>query len=430
LCAPSILIDLEMSVSVFVRIRPPTDNKSDLCVRVHSPQSISISDTTVYSSPIEAIYSCDQVIGADEKFSDVPPHLKSSVMYIGYGHSGSGKTHTMFGFGGVLNTVIEENDTNCSIQFFQVYNEKLYDLLDTLQSGRALTVQSDGSIPHVTTVGISSISELFSIVDIGLSNRRVAENAIHANSSRSHAILRIIGPSDQTITLVDLAGSERSHVSYKQQRSRQSELQSIHKSLHALRHCIMELGGSRKHHTLSMRRTSLLTKLLFSPNPKIDRCVLIACISPEKKFEKETLSTLDFVSSGLHLKSWYNRRPVVVQTCDEIDTLRQTIRDLQSELWAERQRRLELESRCDSPPPLTDVSYRRRRLTDETITPIILESTTLTPSLIESFSRKTIEPKQYLSQEWRHSQYDEILKKLWPATPTTRITSLIPLLPG
>ena len=197
-----------MSVSVFVRIKPPTtSSNSDLCLKVHSPQSISISDTTVYSSPIEAIYSCDKVIGPGENFS-IPPSNNKSVLYIGYGHSGSGKTHTMFGQGGVLNSIIEQYHATCSIQFFQVYNEKLFDLL--IDENQRLIVQSDGSIPHLTTVGISSISELFSVVDIGLSNRRVAGNAIHAHSSRSHAILRIFFPSNKTtITRVDLAGSER-----------------------------------------------------------------------------------------------------------------------------------------------------------------------------------------------------------------------------
>jgi len=432
-------------VSVYLRIKPPENLSDELCVKLRSPTSISITDTTVYSSPIEALYPCDGVIGPDETISEeLFSSPSSATLYIGYGHSGSGKTHTMFGAGGVLNGIVDRFlASSCSIQFFQIYNEKISDLLTV---GSTLTVRDDGYIPQLTTVGITSISELVSVVEIGLSNRIVSENAIHAHSSRSHAILRLFLPSNQIITIVDLAGSERTHVSYKQQRNRQTELQSIHKSLHALRHCIMELGSPRQDtfSNLPMRRTSVLTKILFSPNPPIDQCVLIACISPEKKFERETLSTLDFVSAGLNLNSWWRKKHVthtdvsiapIVVSGSEVDQLRQTVLNLQAELQMERERRVQLESRCDSPPPLADLSYRRqRKLTDETMTPIIVEST-ITPSLVDSPPVENMVPKNCLSQEWRHSQYDAILKKMWKSspshdTPKTRITTLIPLLPG
>ena len=455
----------DRTVSVYLRIKPPENPRDPLCIKIRSSDSISITDTTVYSSPIEALYSCDGVIGPDETLDVMSFPNSASSLFIGYGHSGSGKTHTMFGAGGVLNGIVEKFFCgSCTLEFFEIYNEKICDLLNI--RNQALPVRDDGSIPQLTTVSISSISELVSVVEIGLSNRAVSENAIHAHSSRSHAILRLCFPSNQTITIVDLAGSERSHVSYKQQRGRrQSELHSIHKSLHALRHCVMELGHGRYgKFSLPMRRTSILTKILFSSNLAIGHCVLIACISPEKTYERETLSTLDFVSAGLNLNSWWRKSPVnhsinSVKTChvsidnstSELELLKRTVLDLQQELRYERQRRVELESRCDSPPPppLTDLSYRRpaRKLTDESLTPIIVEST-MTPSLVETSPVAKFQPgKKILSQEWRHSQYDEILKKLWKSTPsntydevptppptkpvqTTRITTLIPLLPG
>ena len=446
-------------ISVLVRIRPSGNDGT--AVEKVSGTRIKVDDVSVYSSPIVSEFEFHSIIGPDEPVSVFPEtQEKGDVLIIGYGHSGSGKTYTIFGPGGVLDGLIDQvnfsNETT-SVCFLEVYNEKVFDLLSNTVE-KPLPVFEDVRkglvVKSLTTVDVKSPEELYAVVDVGLRNRIVSGNAVHSHSSRSHGILRVINGS-RSYWLADLAGSERIRQPKPTAAPRLShiEINSIHKSLHALRRCIM--GLSKK--GFVPVRSSALTRILFSSD--ISRCVVIACISPDKDCVSETLSTLDFANSGLNAKRWIkNSKPQ--RTLSEIQLLRYALHKLRQELAIEkaRRRRLEAEISRTMTPIIhhsgfaeggTAGTIRRlnnSKLTNQSNSSDFAEEDKTPPALmtiqdVETIDRPTwaqesvklgsFEPDKFsfvleqpsiiegscddtvLSQAWRHNQYDAILQRSW-----------------
>lgn len=446
------------SVSVFVRVRP--DLTPFRSLEIVSPTTLRVEDTSIYSSPMVSEFSFSGVIAADQDAGHhILPLLQAGsrdTLIIGYGHSGSGKTFTIFGPGGILDTLCSdclEFDATC-VSFCEVYNEKVLDLLSRRRTmDRPLPVQEDVDhhvvVKGLTAVQVSSSDELYAVVDVGLRNRVVSTNAVHAHSSRSHGIVKITS-SDRVFWLVDLAGSERIRSSLNTTQNKQTalEINGIHKSLHALRRCIKGLEGKRSRAFIPTR-SSVLTRILFSTT--VSKCILIACVSPDRSCVSETLSTLEFASSSRSAGPWsLATRPK--RTDKELDLLRYALAKLKQELHYERSRRMQLEaeiSRSCSPVmvhsgfALGGSAGTIKRLSsdaeegDETppallrITPVAKversgwadESIKLSrhgPNVSTTFDQPSVIgtscDDSVLSQTWRHLQYDAILQRCWQET--------------
>lgn len=132
-----------------------------------------------------------------------------------YGHTNSGKTHTIFGYGqelGMYQHAVQEmfaraaNGLLLQVRFFEVYNGKVYDLLNDRHPG-FVREDADGSI-HVrseTTMGpngevlTQSLTALYgdsaeavvSIIRASASSRAAGTSELHSQSSRSHAVLEL-----------------------------------------------------------------------------------------------------------------------------------------------------------------------------------------------------------------------------------------------
>ena len=101
------------------------------------------------------------------------------------------------------------------VSFYEIYCNKLYDLLNNRNS---LEIREDGKgIIHIVNLiekKIINIQNLIEIIDFGLRSRTTGITGANNDSSRSHAILQI-ELKDQNeicqtkISFVDLAGSER-----------------------------------------------------------------------------------------------------------------------------------------------------------------------------------------------------------------------------
>lgn len=154
---------------------------------------------------------------------------------MAYGQTGSGKTHSISGddanpgilpqFCDDLFTKIKEKNASeevyVSVSFFEVYNEKIFDLLG--KERKALTVHGGDEVKIIglTEVGVANRKEMNEWRKIGLQQRSTAATLINQLSSRSHAIFRItirreFVQQQKVITVshcffVDLAGSEKLH---------------------------------------------------------------------------------------------------------------------------------------------------------------------------------------------------------------------------
>ncbi|VDD88474.1 unnamed protein product, partial [Enterobius vermicularis] len=204
-----------------------------------------------------------------------------------YGQTGSGKTYTMVGPGslrGLIPRAVFYSSSIISTQeacdtfifevkctFAQLYKERLYDLLSNLEihlDGHGNTVLMGAEERVVNTV-----SDLISIVDEGLTRRHVAETAMNAESSRSHAILTLTVKTTSSsggitvhkhsrLNLVDLAGSERQKDAMSSG-ERLKEASSINRSLLMLGRVIRALSDPDfKQGSYVAYRDSTLTLLL------------------------------------------------------------------------------------------------------------------------------------------------------------------------
>ncbi|EGZ19327.1 hypothetical protein PHYSODRAFT_490913 [Phytophthora sojae] len=140
----------------------------------------------------------------------------STSCCFAYGHTNSGKTHTIFGYGpelGMCQRLVHDlfaqsSDSQLLVQvrFYELYNGKVFDLLNDRQPG-FVRQDADGTI-HVrsaTTMGPNgevltqslqaeygdSAAAVVDIISKGRSLRAEGTSELHHQSSRSHAVLEL-----------------------------------------------------------------------------------------------------------------------------------------------------------------------------------------------------------------------------------------------
>lgn len=131
-----------------------------------------------------------------------------------YGHTNSGKTHTIFGYDqelGMCQRLVHELFTSehkplVQVRFYELYNGQVFDLLNDRTSG-FVREDADGTI-HVrsaTTMGPNgevltqalhaeygeSAESILEIIRRGRSLRAEGTSELHQQSSRSHAVLEL-----------------------------------------------------------------------------------------------------------------------------------------------------------------------------------------------------------------------------------------------
>ena len=176
-------------------------------------------------------------------------------------------------------------------------------------------------------VGLPALTEAVVVEEAGAAealrtghaHRRQGANAIHAHSSRSHAVLQLelrdaadaaqppAGAAPEALlrlTLVDLAGSERASETMTDDAQTRQEGAEINRSLLALKECIRALDSGDAHTPF---RGSKLTQVLrdcLSPLASSShgggggggdaRAVMIATVSPAERWLDHTLNTLRY----------------------------------------------------------------------------------------------------------------------------------------
>ncbi|XP_015978992.2 kinesin-like protein KIF2C isoform X2 [Rousettus aegyptiacus] len=235
-----------------------------------------------------------------------------------YGQTGSGKTHTMGGdlSGKAQNAskgiyAMASRDVfllknqpryrnlglEVYVTFFEIYNGKLFDLLNKKAKLRVLEdgkqqVQVVGLQEHLVTCA----DDVIKMIDIGSACRTSGQTFANSNSSRSHAcfqiLLRAKGRVHGKFSLVDLAGNERGADTSSADRQTRMEGAEINKSLLALKECIRALGQNKAH--TPFRESKLTQVLRDSFIGENSRTCMIAMISPGISSCEYTLNTLRY----------------------------------------------------------------------------------------------------------------------------------------
>uniref|UniRef100_A0AAQ4NX01 Kinesin-like protein KIF14 n=1 Tax=Gasterosteus aculeatus aculeatus TaxID=481459 RepID=A0AAQ4NX01_GASAC len=264
-----------------------------------------------------------------------------------YGQTGSGKSYTMMGFGeeeGVIPRFCQElftrlspmldEEVTCHVEmsYFEVYNEKIHDLLVTRDepNQRTMPLRVREHPVHGPYVGW---------LTLGNKQRATAATGMNDKSSRSHSVFTLIMTQTQTefvegeehdhsitsrINLVDLAGSERCN-SAGTSGDRLREGASINKSLLTLGKVISALSEqalTRKKVFIPYRE-SVLTWLLKESLGGNSKTAMIATLSPAGSNVEESLSTLRYAQQA--------RTIINVAKVNE-DTSAKLIRELKAEV--------------------------------------------------------------------------------------------------
>ena len=269
-------------------------------------------------------FNFDEVICEDvdnaEVYRKTARPLVETVMSGGhatcfaYGQTGSGKTHTMLGKGedhGIYFQAARDiwsqlgSTLYVTSSFFEIYSGKLYDLLN---ERKALHCREDGK-GVVNIVGLSehridSPEQLMEVVAYGNCTRASGTTGMNADSSRSHAILRINLRQDDSdvfgrFSFIDLAGSERGADTLDSDRQTRMEGSEINRSLLALKECIRSLDQGHRHVPF---RGSKLTAVLRDSFAGNSRTVMIGNVSPASSSSEHTLNTLRYADRVKELR--------------------------------------------------------------------------------------------------------------------------------
>ncbi|KAK3088274.1 hypothetical protein FSP39_016918 [Pinctada imbricata] len=351
--------DSKSSVTVAVRVRPFTQREkvSENCGRSVVSMRGNETEVTSFTGQVYRFAYDFSFWSFNEKSSHFssqehvykmlaqPLLVKAFEGYntclFAYGQTGSGKSYSIMGQGNEAGIIprfcqdlfsrAEQEVTrdsemvkiNVEISFFEIYNEKIHDLLATSKDKgikkSTLKVREDPNLgPFVDGLDkyvVNSFRDVEKWIEIGNSNRATAATAMNDKSSRSHSVFTLVLTQTKTeeiegtthdsaitskINLVDLAGSERQSQA-QTTGQRQKEGAFINKSLLTLGIVISELAEQKKGFIPVQEFCSYkihvyiyIDRLLKESLGGNSKTAMIATISPSHHHIEETLSTLRY----------------------------------------------------------------------------------------------------------------------------------------
>ena len=270
----------------------------------------------------------DSSVMQEELFNHGVKELVQSTMngyngtIIAYGPTNSGKTYTMRGDNSnlgiiprAISNILElmnnnNNKTIITVSYLQIYCEIITDLINpTSDEPLVIREKPNGNlyIENISKIRLTSLEDIYEVLNKGDMNRSTAKTAMNNTSSRSHAIMMvtIMQPDvshsssnqeiykESTLTLVDLAGSERYSATIGLHYQRSEEGKAINLSLSALGNCMNALAEAKQHVPF---RDSKLTRLLQNSLGGNARTAIICNVPPGYDEYGEIINTLRFAT--------------------------------------------------------------------------------------------------------------------------------------
>lgn len=313
---------MERSVQVAIRIRPKifgevtTENNF-----LYEKKSITINLPD--SSKTKKFH---QVFGPNAKqedlYSFIAPNINLaeqgiSSTILAFGPASSGKTFTIFGIPSDLGMIhkIFSHLFQCisssfiiSLSIMQIYNEKIYDMIEDPNLEHPLQLKQDPcigvTIDKISKHAISSPEVGMQLTNIGKNNRLVNTQSLSMNRSRSHAICEIYLESatanirgnffKSTIRLCDLASCDKISYYTSQQEIKQKDMVIIDISLLKLSSLIQSLASKKQNFV--PYKDSILTYVLKDTLEGRAKFSIITTISLSNDHVSDTLCALKFAS--------------------------------------------------------------------------------------------------------------------------------------
>lgn len=380
----------DAGIQVAVRVRPFLNHE------VGQQHGVRLQDQAVIiqNSREERAFSADVVLDSSERgratqavvYDSVGRDLVqaalqgSNVCLFAYGHTGSGKTYTVMGEGygsaalptegycpeegpGLLPRALEDvffqpgvADFRYILSFYEIYNEKIIDLLASASPDSTPINSSRGKptvhfhprygafVSDLNELQVENFDEAIWLLRIAVQGRQTAATAVNDRSSRSHALCQLRfeakgvsagARKTSSLTFVDLAGREQEKAT-QCRAERFKELTLVNRSLFYLARCIRTLAtggttstinpGSTWHHF----RNSKLTMLLGHALSGNSKTALLGTVSPSRDAFEDSLSTLRFCESVKKVQA----RPMLIELSaeDVVRELQFEVQRLESEL--------------------------------------------------------------------------------------------------
>ncbi|KAL1235135.1 Kinesin-like protein KIF2A [Trichinella pseudospiralis] len=326
-------------ITVCVRVRPLNEReisknqfnvvtvaKRDVII-LHQPQMKVDTSKVLENQTFRFDYVFDEGSSNDLVYQYTAKPLTRTVFEKGfatcfaYGQTGTGKTYTMSGsvegkhlnvnsgiYGKtvqdifhLLNYEYYQLNLQISCCFFEIYGEKVNDLLNNKQ---LLKVFEDGKgevkLISLKEVVVDNEEEVFKLLKKGSDLRSSGQTSMNRSSSRSHCIFQIILRDKKSnkvhgkFSLVDLAGNERGADNMSSDRLSRIESASINHSLFALKECIRAIGTKQGH--IPFRGSKLTLVLRDSFVAENARTCMIAMVSPGNLSCEHTINTLHYAN--------------------------------------------------------------------------------------------------------------------------------------
>ncbi|KAK7346176.1 hypothetical protein VNO80_20691 [Phaseolus coccineus] len=325
----NVIEDMKGKIRVYCRLRPL--NEKEIAEKEREVLTAVDEFTVEYpwkdDKPKQYIYDrvFDAVATQESVFEDTKYLVQSAVdgynvCIFAYGQTGSGKTFTIYGSDnnpGLTPRAIAElfrilrrdnNKYSFSLKAYivELYQDTLIDLLAPKNGKHSkLDIKKDSTgmvvVENVTVMSISTIEELYNIIQRGSERRHISGTQMNDESSRSHLILSIVIESTNLqsqsvargkLSFVDLAGSERVKKSGSTG-SQLKEAQSINKSLSALADVISALSSGGQHTPYRNHKLTMLMSDSLGGNAKT---LMFVNVSPAESNLDETHNSLMYAS--------------------------------------------------------------------------------------------------------------------------------------
>jgi kinesin family protein 6/9 len=312
-----------LAIKCYIRTRPTTDFASDNIKIFDDKQTVTVnidkSDPLNFLNTPECSYSFKfhsvlHNVSQEIVFEEAVREIVDSFIQ-GYhgclfsiGQRGSGKTFTMFGdirqpkYHGVIPRSIayvfqelEKFKTIqfvLNVQFFQVYNDLVYDLLSDNDLPPQIAEDENGS-PYVQNLSLhhtTTVQSALQLLSDGETKLRVTEHKHGRKAHRSHVIFvfDLVGRKATRMTRSRLIAADLAAV------EEAADSAFVNKSISYLQQLVVSIVNKDTRH-LPFRR-SKLTYLMRDAVGGNCRTTCIANVWPEALNNRETISTLQFAS--------------------------------------------------------------------------------------------------------------------------------------
>lgn len=233
--------------------------------------------------------SCEDLLSGSRKFSEMQYILDREVNGI------------------QCHDYDDAKEASVWVCFIEIYNEKIFDLLDPCERGRkrkelklAQDMYKNNYVKGVRYIPVKSAAEAYKVLVYGRNNLQIESTNLNSSSSRSHCIftIKVLKYSKlsrpeivnvSSFSICDLAGSERQKKTLNGA-DRLKESQCINSSLHVLNRCfnIIRENQMRNDKQLIPYRDSKLTQLFKRALGGHEFVTMIVNVSSSKILHDET----------------------------------------------------------------------------------------------------------------------------------------------